>query len=93
MPGQFDIVKTATETIKAPVIGTGIIGEVWIPQHSNTLLVCKKLYQDWGDHKGDIIFYGDPCWWSEKIKRGAGHRLGIDRKLFQTNALARPHDL
>ena len=61
MPGQFEVVKTGTETIKAPVIGTGIIGEVWIPQHSNTLLVCKKLYQDWGDHKGDIIFYGDPA--------------------------------
>jgi hypothetical protein len=39
--------------------GTGVIGEVWIPQNSKTPAVCRKLIQDWGDHKGRVICYGD----------------------------------
>ena len=39
--------------------GTAIIGEVWIPRSSNTPAVCKKLIQDWGDHKGSVLIYGD----------------------------------
>jgi hypothetical protein len=38
---------------------TAQIGEVWIPRHSNTVRVCRKLVEDWGDHKGDILCYGD----------------------------------
>jgi len=38
---------------------TGIIGEVWIPRNSNTPAVCRRLVQDWGDHKGYIACYGD----------------------------------
>jgi hypothetical protein len=39
--------------------GTGVIGEVWIPQNSNTPAVCRKLIKDWGDHKGKVMVYGD----------------------------------
>lgn len=35
------------------------IGEVYIPQLSNTERVCKKIIQDWGQHKGLVIAYGD----------------------------------
>lgn len=45
--------------IKNTVIGTGIIGEVYIPQNSTTPAVCRKLIQDWGHHKGEILCYGD----------------------------------
>ena len=38
---------------------TGIIGEVYIKRNSNTLNVCKKLIEDWGDHEGDIYIHGD----------------------------------
>jgi len=47
---------------KMPLIGetvTAIIGEVFIPRNSNTPMVCKKLINDWGRHRGDIICYGD----------------------------------
>jgi hypothetical protein len=40
-------------------IMTGCIGEVYIPQNSNTPAVCRKLIQDWGDHPGDVYCYGD----------------------------------
>jgi len=39
--------------------GTGVIGEVWIPQNSNTPAVCRRLIQDWGKHQGLIYCYGD----------------------------------
>lgn len=38
---------------------THVIGEVHIPRDSNTPLVCQKLLQDWGDHRGDVLCYGD----------------------------------
>lgn len=41
------------------VIGTGIIGEVHIPRNSNTPAVCDKLIQDWGEHQGKIMVFGD----------------------------------
>lgn len=38
---------------------TGIIGEVHIPRDSNTEKVCDKIIEDWGNHEGDVILYGD----------------------------------
>lgn len=40
-------------------MGTGVIGEVHIPRNSNTPAVCRKLVQDWADHKGPVRCYGD----------------------------------
>lgn len=45
-----------------PILGkttTAIIGEVYIKQNSNTVRVCDKLIEDWGDHKGLVYCYGD----------------------------------
>ncbi len=38
---------------------TGVIGEVHVPQNSNTPIVCRRLKQDWGKHEGRIFAYGD----------------------------------
>ena len=38
---------------------TIVIGEVWIPQHSNTPRVCRALLEDWGTHEGEVYLYGD----------------------------------
>lgn len=40
-------------------IGTGIIGEVWIPAGSNTERVCRKILADWGEHAGPVHVYAD----------------------------------
>jgi hypothetical protein len=40
-------------------IGTAAIGEVYIPRNSNTESVCKKLINDWREHRGYIYVYGD----------------------------------
>lgn len=39
--------------------GTGVIGEVWIKAHSTTPAVCRKIIQDWGEHPGQVVCYGD----------------------------------
>lgn len=39
--------------------GTAVIGEVWIPNNSNTSVVCRKLLTDWKDHRGAVRVYGD----------------------------------
>ena len=38
---------------------TSVIGEVFVPRSSNTEIVCRKLIEDWGEHKGKILCYGD----------------------------------
>lgn len=38
---------------------TAVIGEVFIPQNSNTPVVCRKIIADWHHHKGEVYCYGD----------------------------------
>lgn len=38
---------------------TAVLGEVYIEKNSTTPAVCRKLIQDWGDHKGMVYLYGD----------------------------------
>jgi hypothetical protein len=40
-------------------VGTGIIGEVYIPDFSTTPVVCRKLLEQWGKHRGRVVCYGD----------------------------------
>lgn len=42
------------------VVGTAIIGEVWIPNNSNTPAVCRKILSEWQPlHAGRVDVYGD----------------------------------
>jgi hypothetical protein len=41
------------------LVGTCVIGEVWIENNSNTPAVCRKLLTDWGSHTGRVDVYGD----------------------------------
>lgn len=49
--------------VRVPVVGTGIIGEVYIKANSNTPAICNRLIKDWGregrNHQGQIHIYGD----------------------------------
>ena len=38
---------------------TAVIGEIYIPESSNTELVTQKVIHDWGEHRGLIRLYGD----------------------------------
>ena len=54
-------VATICQEMELPngTTGTGVIGEVWIDDNSNTPAVCRKLLRDWGNHEGRIEVYGD----------------------------------
>ena len=56
-PGTASIVQE--QQLPNGTFGSGVIGEVHIPQHSNTVRVCNRLIQDWGEHRGDVYLYGD----------------------------------
>lgn len=56
---QEQEVKSADKRIPDGEPITVVLGEVWIPDHSNTPAVCRKLVYDWGHHRGDILCYGD----------------------------------
>jgi len=53
--------------------GTGIIGEVHIPNNSNTPAVVNKFIADWGNHAGRIYVYGDATGGSRKTSATEGN--------------------
>jgi hypothetical protein len=64
--------------------GTAVIGQVHIPQNSNTPAVCKRLIQDWGNHQGRIFLYGDASGGS----RGTAQTEGNDWDLIERDLYA-----
>lgn len=61
-PGVAAVIQEQTYDGNLPDVAktiTGVIGEVWIPEHSNTGAVCRKLKADWRSHRGRVICYGD----------------------------------
>jgi hypothetical protein len=64
------------------LIGTKVIGEVYIPQNSNTVMVCKKLIEDWGNHKGDVCVYGDATGGQRRTSSTAGSDWDIVREVL-----------
>ena len=59
--------------------GTAVIGEVWIPQASNTPAVAARLARDWGDHRGTVICHGDAAGGA----RGSAQTEGSDWELVE----------
>jgi hypothetical protein len=60
---DFNVSPGTASVWQEQSIGTCCVGEVWIPQNSNTPAVCEKLAADWGTkgvgHKGRVKCYGD----------------------------------
>jgi hypothetical protein len=50
---QYNLPKCFAET------ATAVIGEVYIPNNSNTRLVCRRFVETWGNHRGLVYVYGD----------------------------------
>jgi hypothetical protein len=67
------------QTLPNGVLGTGVIGEVWIPRNSSTPAVCRRLIQDWGHHPGQVYVYSDATGGA----RGSARVLGSDIELVK----------
>ncbi len=62
------------------VVGTAVIGEVYIENNSNTPAVCRKILADWQPvHKGRVEVYGDATGGS----KGTAKVLGSDWDLVR----------
>jgi len=61
-----------------------IIGEVYIPRHSKTSAVCRKLIEDWGpagkNHRGEVHLYGDATGGSDGSAKDAGSDWDIIKR-------------
>jgi len=51
---------------------TGVLGEVYIENNSNTVMVCEKFVNDWGNHQGLIEVYGDATGGARKTSALSG---------------------
>ena len=57
---DFNVAPGVAAVCQEKEWGTAVIGEVWIPQNSNTRSVCRKLVADWKDvHQAGIVCFGD----------------------------------
>lgn len=56
-PGTASIIQE--QPLPSGEMGTGVIGEVYIPRNSTTPAVCRKLIADWGNHQGKVFCFGD----------------------------------
>lgn len=62
---------------------TAIIGEVFIPRNSNTVRVCKRLVQDWSEHKGYVFCYGDSTGGAGGSAKISGSDWDLVKKVLQ----------
>ena len=56
---DFNVSPGVACVCQETAIGTVVIGEVWVPRNSNTEIVCRKLLDDYGEHPGRVVCYGD----------------------------------
>lgn len=60
---DFNVAPGVAAVCQTVMVGgesvTAVLGEVWIPDNSNTTLVCRRIVTDWGAHRGLVEVYGD----------------------------------
>lgn len=76
-------VVTQEMALPSERFGTGIIGEVHIPQNSNTVAVCRKILEDWGTHEGEVRVYGDASGGSRKTTSVAGSDWDLVKEVLK----------
>jgi hypothetical protein len=65
------------------LVGTKVIGEVYIPQNSNTVAVCRKLIEVWGEHQGEVHVYGDATGGNRKTSATQGSDWDLVRSVLK----------
>lgn len=64
--------------------GTKCIGEVYIPNNSNTILVCNKLVTDYGQrHRSEVHVYGDATGGARGTSRVNGSDWDLVREVLR----------
>jgi hypothetical protein len=76
-------VVTQEQVLPNGETGTGVIGEVFIAQNSNTPAVCRKLAADWGAHWGMVRCYGDATGGARGSAKVAGSDWDLIREALK----------
>jgi len=82
-PGVCAVMQEQLYKGKNPKVSrrfTAVIGEVYIPRHSNTLIVCDRIIKDWKHHTGDVYLYGDSTGGNQGSAKVAGSDWDLIRK-------------
>jgi len=80
-PGVAVVAQEIRLATLGNVVATCVIGEVWIPDASNTELVCARLVKDWATrHQGTIEVYGDATGGARKTSGITGSDWDIVRR-------------
>ena len=83
-PGVAVIVQELRIATLGNLPVTCVIGEVWIPENSNTQLVCTKIITDWAArHEGVVNVYGDATGGARKSSALTGSDWDIVRRDFR----------
>ncbi len=89
-PGTATIVQELD--LPNDLAGTAVLGEVWIPQNSNTEAVCDRIVADWGEHRGRISVYGDATGGARGTAKTSGSDWDlVKRKLYAHFGASRVH--
>jgi len=78
-PGVCPVIQMQDLPHPSKNFGIGIIGEAFINRFSNTLRICDRLIQLYGNHQGPIFCYGDATGGAE----GSAKVLGSDWQLIK----------
>lgn len=70
----------AWELANDAALGTGVIGEVYIPSGSNTRIVCRKILTEYREHRGQVLVYGDATGGAGGTAQVMGSDLELVRK-------------
>lgn len=65
------------------IVGTAVIGEVWIENNSNTPAVCRKILTDWKGHAARIDVYGDATGGARGTAQIDGSDWDLARKVLR----------
>ena len=76
-----DLLRAGVTTQASGQSVTAVLGEVWIPQSSNTEAVCRRVIHDWAQHKGDVLLYGDSTGGGRRTQRSS---LGTDWEIVKS---------
>lgn len=82
LPGQYERDAAGLPLLNRPVTGSGVIGEVYIEQNSNTPAVCKKILTEWGSHQGTVKLYGDASGGARGTAKVEGSDWDIIKRLL-----------
>lgn len=85
IPGEYHRDATGAVLLDKPVIGSGVIGEVYIPANSNTEAVCRRLIKDWGAHRGIVRCYGDATGGAQGSAQTEGSDWDIIRRILNAH--------